>query len=61
MKIRLIMLGRTRREEARALHWAEAGPEAGDPPALRGLSNARIEALLASDGVRMFAGERPSP
>jgi precorrin-3B synthase len=35
--------------------------KAGDPPALRGLSNARIEALLASDGVRMFAGERPSP
>jgi len=35
--------------------------KAGDPPALRGLSNARIEALLASDGARMFAGARPSP
>jgi precorrin-3B synthase len=35
--------------------------KAGDPPALRGLSNASIEALLASDGARMFAGARPSP
>jgi hypothetical protein len=35
--------------------------KAGDPPALRGLSNAGIEALLASDGARMFAGARPSP
>jgi precorrin-3B synthase len=35
--------------------------KAGDPPARRGLSNARIEELLAADGVTLFAGERPSP
>jgi precorrin-3B synthase len=34
---------------------------AGDAPARRGLSKAAIEELLASEGARMFAGERPSP
>ena len=35
--------------------------KAGDPPARRGLSSARIEALLAAEGASLFAGERPSP
>jgi precorrin-3B synthase len=34
---------------------------AGDPPARRGLSNARIEELLVAEGVTLFAGERLSP
>jgi precorrin-3B synthase len=34
--------------------------KAGDPPARRGLSNARIEELLANEGDMIFAGERPS-
>ena len=34
---------------------------AGDPPARRGLSKAAIAELLAGEGARMFAGERPSP
>jgi precorrin-3B synthase len=35
--------------------------KAGDPPARRGLANAAIEALLASEDPRLFAGRRPSP
>jgi precorrin-3B synthase len=35
--------------------------KAGDPPAQRGLSNARIEELLVSEGAAIFAGEGPSP
>ena len=34
--------------------------QAGDPPARRGLSNARIEELLAVESDTIFAGERPS-
>ena len=37
------------------------GGKAGDPPARRGLSSARIEQLLADEGASMFAGEGPSP
>jgi precorrin-3B synthase len=35
--------------------------KAGDPPARRGLENAAIEALLASESLRLTAGERPRP
>jgi hypothetical protein len=35
--------------------------KAGDQPARRGLANTAIEALLASEGPRLFAGGRPSP
>ena len=35
--------------------------KAGDPPARRGLSNAEVAQLLANEGARMFAAERPSP
>ena len=35
--------------------------KAGDPPLRRGLANAAIEALLAGESARLFAGERPSP
>jgi precorrin-3B synthase len=34
---------------------------AGDPPARRGLSSARIEELLVSERARIFAGEGPRP
>ena len=34
--------------------------KAGDPPVRRGLSSAAVEALLAGEGAKMFAGERPS-
>jgi precorrin-3B synthase len=33
--------------------------KAGDPPARRGLSNAEVAVLLAGEGARMFARERP--
>jgi precorrin-3B synthase len=33
--------------------------EAGDPPARRGLSNAKIEELLVAEGMTLFAAERP--
>ena len=33
---------------------------AGDPPARRGVSSAEVAQLLAGEGMRMFAGERPS-
>ena len=33
---------------------------AGDSPARRGVSSAGVAQLLAGEGVRMFAGERPS-
>jgi precorrin-3B synthase len=34
---------------------------ASDPPLQRGLSNAKIEELLVTDGITLFAGERWSP
>ena len=36
------------------------GGRAGDPPARRGLSSAEVEQLLANEGARMFAAQRPS-
>ena len=35
--------------------------KAGDPPALRGLSNTRIDELLGAEGARIFASEGRSP
>jgi len=50
------------RRSASSKAFAYEAPEgkAGDPPARRGLSSARIEELLATEGARIFAGERPS-
>jgi precorrin-3B synthase len=36
------------------------GGRAADPPAWRGLSDAEVGQLLANEGARMFAAERPS-